>query len=420
MSARHSWYKPPALARLPPLEALASHLRPLVVEIIGSADDLTSPLNQVDIAIDRTDYSARPEDQRYVHLEMEKSTHEQTIDFSRAPEGPNRRDLFIKALTKTSGELLNLNMASDPARLVDDLPPIDTSVTDGVFVMHGIRDDGYWTSRLSKRVKERASGACVLKARTPTYGYFAMLPFLLPWIRRQKVEWFMDQYVGARALFPEAEISFIGHSNGTYLAARALRDYDDARFKNVFFAGSVVQRNYGWLPLVENGRVTKFHNVRAAKDWVVALLPKSVERLTFFDLGGAGFDGFDDAGKHQCVTQAKSFANGRHSAALAETQWDHIADFIVAGKVPDETPLEDFVPERPRWLRALADTDFFLPVIAIAVLGFLLWLAWPLLPTLAAHGVAWPRPDLTVAQAIGHSLGLAISIVVVKYVITRV
>src|SRR5437762_14376361 len=38
--------------------------------------------------------------------------------------------------------------------------------------------------------------------RTPTYGYFAMLPFVLPWIRRQKVEWFMDQYVSARAQFP--------------------------------------------------------------------------------------------------------------------------------------------------------------------------------------------------------------------------
>ena len=180
----------------------------------------------------------------------------------------------MKALSKTPEELLDMNIASDPAHLVDDLPPIDQSVTDGVFVMHGIRDDGYWTSRLAKRVKERAPGACVLKTRTPTYGYFAMLPFLLPWIRRQKVEWFMDQYVGARAQFPKAEISFIGHSNGTYLAARALRDYDDAKFKNIFFAGSVVHRNYPWLALVEDGRVHKFHNVRAAKDWVVALFPR--------------------------------------------------------------------------------------------------------------------------------------------------
>ena len=191
-------------------------------------------VNRVDVAIDRPDYSAPPNDQRYFFIEMKNSTHDQTVDFTGDPEGHNRRELFMQALTKTPGELLNLNIASDPARLVDDLPQIDPAVTHGVFVMHGIRDDGYWTNRIAKRVKERAADNCVLKARTPTYGYFAMLPFVLPWIRRQKVEWFMDQYVGARAQFPNAEISFIGHSNGTYLAARALRDYDDARFKNIF------------------------------------------------------------------------------------------------------------------------------------------------------------------------------------------
>jgi hypothetical protein len=181
-----------------------------------------------------------------------------------------------------------------------------------------------------------------------------------------------------------------------------------------------VQRNYPWLSLIESGRVKKLHNVRAAKDWVVALLPKSVEGSTFFDLGGAGFDGFEDAGKHPSITQAEKFANGQHSAAMVETQWDHIADFIVAGKVPEETPSSHFVPERPLWLRALAAMDIGLPLIAVAMPGFLLWLAWPLLPTFAADGFVWPQPDLTVPQAIVRSLSLAVSVAVLKFVVTRV
>jgi pimeloyl-ACP methyl ester carboxylesterase len=407
---------------------------PLVVQIIGAADDLTSPLNQVDIAIDRVEHSVPPRDRRYLYLEMEKSTHKQTIDFTGDPEGPNRRELFIKALTKTPDELQKLEIASNPAQLVDDLPPIDQSVTDGVFVMHGIRDDGYWTSRLAKRVKERAPEACVLKSRTPTYGYFAMLPFLLPWIRQQKVEWFMDQYVGARAQFPKADISFVGHSNGTYLAARALKDYDDAKFKNVFFAGSVVQRNYPWQEFVDNGRVSKFHNVRASKDWVVALLPKSVEGLRFFDLGGAGFDGFDQAGSRPSITQARKFANGQHSAALVETQWDHIADFILDGKVPEESPNDDFVEGSPWLLRAVAATRLVLPLLAIVLLlGVPLLFVWPLLSTLAvngvaspmlstliAHGLAWPQFGLTAPQAIGVMSGLAVYFAALKFFITRV
>jgi pimeloyl-ACP methyl ester carboxylesterase len=230
----------------------------------------------------------------------------------------------------------------------------------------------------------------------------------------------MDQYVGAKAQFPEAEISFIGHSNGTYLAARALRDYDDARFKNIFFAGSVVQRRYPWQPLVETGRVRQFHNVRAAKDWVVALLPKSVEYLPFFDLGGAGFNGFDDAGKHESVTQAKSYANGQHSAALIETQWDHIADFIVSGKVPEETPADDFRAKPPWWMRLLAVLHIGLPLVVVVALGLLAWIAWPLLQLLAAHWFGWPRPCVTVPQAVGHSFGVAAYLVGLKFVITRV
>jgi hypothetical protein len=186
-------------------------------------------------------------------------------------------------------------------------------------------------------VREQAENrGKIVRVRTPTYGYFAVLPFMLPWIRRKKVEWFMDQYVAIKAQFSNAEISYIGHSNRAYLAARGLRDYAGVVFKHVFFAGSVVQRDYDWLSLIKNHRLKKLHNVPSAADYVVALLPKSVEGLKFFDLGGAGFDGSDDAGKHDHITQPSGFAKGGHSAAIGESQWPHIAKFIIDGAVPLE------------------------------------------------------------------------------------
>jgi hypothetical protein len=56
---------------------------------------------------------------------------------------------------------------------------------------------------------------------------------------------------------------------------------------------------------VKAERVGKLHIVPAAADWVVALLPKSVERSKKIDLGGPGFDGFQDAGKHDNIIQQK-------------------------------------------------------------------------------------------------------------------
>src|SRR5262249_1127618 len=72
----------------------------LVVQIVGNSNDLSSPLNQVDIAIERPDDSTPPSDRRFFFVEMSKSTHEQAIKFTGSPEGPARRALFMAALTE--------------------------------------------------------------------------------------------------------------------------------------------------------------------------------------------------------------------------------------------------------------------------------------------------------------------------------
>ncbi len=391
---------------------------PIVVQLIGRKDNFASPFDQVDIAVDSHDFAPNPRDRRYFYLEMDNTDHEHAPIFSDTPDGQKRRGQFIASLTASPDELLEI--ASDPSLLADDSSLIETDVTDAVFIMHGIRDDGFWTHHIAKEIRERAEGAFHIRVRTPTYGYFAMLPFILPWIRRQKVEWLMDQYVSIKAQFPNAEISYVGHSNGTYLAARALKDYAAARFKHVFFAGSVVRRDYNWSDPVKSGRVCKVHNVPAAADWVVALLPKSIEWLKKFDLGGAGFDGFEQAGEVPNVTQSTGFAKGAHSAAIAENQWPHIAGFIVDGVAPPELPKEDFVATRSCWLVPLAKSHIGLPFLAL-LFGIVVpsILAWPLLQSLTGVGLEWPY-GLTIAQAIAVTFVFVGYWLLLKFIITRV
>lgn len=81
-------------------------------------------------------------------------------------------------------------------------PPGDATppVTDVLFVIHGIRDEGYWTQKIARRVisKAREEGRCVVYEAS-SYGYFPMLSFLSSRARREKVEWLMDRYTEARA-----------------------------------------------------------------------------------------------------------------------------------------------------------------------------------------------------------------------------
>jgi hypothetical protein len=130
---------------------------PIVAQLIGARDNVASPLDQVDIAVDGHDPSSEPQDRRYFFVEMANTDHEHAGVFSNTSDGDNRRNLFLKALTQPPDQLHPI--ARDPSLLADDIPQRELDVTDTVFIMHGIRDDGFWTHRIAKQVREHAKSA---------------------------------------------------------------------------------------------------------------------------------------------------------------------------------------------------------------------------------------------------------------------
>src|ERR1700682_3803415 len=73
-------------------------------------------------------------------------------------------------------------------------------------VIQGIRDMGYWTHKVGRMIqREGAATNCLFATVTASYGYFPLLPFLLPSRRRQKLHWLVDPYVAAKAAYPNAE-----------------------------------------------------------------------------------------------------------------------------------------------------------------------------------------------------------------------
>ncbi|HWB52494.1 MAG TPA: alpha/beta hydrolase [Stellaceae bacterium] len=344
--------------------------KPLVVQLLGTQDDLVGPDDAVDFAVDGTG------DGGYLYIELPETDHPAAVIFSPRPDDPNgargdgRRRRFVAALTE-SHEALE-RMSVDRRFLADTLPlAAEPGVERVVFVIHGIRDDGYWTRRIGQRVREAAEAAGLSadsnRTITATYGYFAMLPFIWPWIRREKVEWLMDQYVAAVAQYPKAQFSYVGHSNGTYLLARALQDYPAAHFHNVLFAGSVVRRDYRWKRLIDQSRIRHLVNMVATADWVVAIFPSGLEPLRGFDVGGAGFGGFKEAAIAPTISEVR-YVRGGHGAGIAERHWPGIAGYIVHGAIPASDP---DAARQSRLLRAAARVSSLLLAGIVAVFGFL-------------------------------------------------
>jgi pimeloyl-ACP methyl ester carboxylesterase len=237
--------------------AMARHRKemPLVVQVLGTIDDIVSPKDNVDLSAGKN----------FTYLEAPKSGHASMIQLDDQVAGEGRRRVFGLALIGDQAALKAEDKAEDVAdNLSDGLDDFDEELSDGagkrgevtrvVFVIHGIRDYGFWTKKIAGRAKKLGGGATECRTVTSSYGFFPMGPFVFKALRRRRVEWLMDQYVRARALYPKAVFSYMGHSNGTALLAGAMTLSPAIRFDRLVFAGSVVGGTSAGKPSSTEGR----------------------------------------------------------------------------------------------------------------------------------------------------------------------
>lgn len=326
----------------------------LIIQLLGTTDDIISPEDNVDILTGN----------KFIYLEVPASDHMSVLKMDSDKNAAVRKQVFQDALVSSAETLKQKQvMPVDDFTINEDL-----SVTDVIFVVHGIRDTGYWTQKVARRIKfEGDKVKRKFATETSTYGYFAMLPFLLPFVRRQKVEWLMDKYTENIVLYPNAKFSFVGHSNGTYLLAKALREYPMCKFENVVFAGSVVQKHFEWDQMIRNGRVSKVYNFIATSDWVVAIFPKAFQTLRLQDIGSAGFDGFTESLEESryCL----KLVSGGHGAAIDENYWSEIAQFIVNGQMPGKD--QNSGCKRSAFMKILGNIS---PIPFLVIIASLCWL----------------------------------------------
>jgi pimeloyl-ACP methyl ester carboxylesterase len=352
----------------------------LTVQLLGSVDDIVSPEDNIDLVTGS----------QFIYLDVPKTGHFNIVVMDDTPEGKRRADIFRLALKGSLEDLKKHKIFPDDQQL----PTSNSDVKHVVFVIHGIRDRGYWTKKIARKIRA-LGGNEIYATETSTYGYFPMLSFLLPVRRRDKVEWLMDQYSENLALYPDAEFHYVGHSNGTYLLAQALREYPCCRFKHVVFAGSVVPTDYDWSLIIKRRQVAKVLNFVATGDWVVAFFPKFFQVFPFMRwqaLGSAGHDGFkvckDLHLPHPYLIRASvndgdifqvEYIRGDHGAALVEDNWETIADFIVSGAVKDShlSRLKPLLSEKKVSLINLLSKVPYLVVGLILII--IIWLGWVVL-----------------------------------------
>ena len=332
---------------------------PLTVQIRGDMDDLVNSSDNIDLQAGWN----------FVYLNAPRgTTHATVIEL----DDEERRAVFLRALEQPRDTLHS-------EYIVPDLQREDASVEQVVFIVHGIRDFGGWTRRLSAVLKERAEAmGRRLETVTSSYGYFPMFRFLVFSERQKNVRWFMDRYTEVLARYPNAQaIDFVGHSNGTYLLGSALRRYRACDFGRAVCAGSVLPRDFEWDDMVTQGRIRAIRNYLTTGDWVVGIFPNLFDR--WGDIGGGGFLGFV---REPAAGNEFHYVRGSHSAAISDENLGGIAQFLLDGAlVPPPTEIRSDTQSSLVLLLSKFDWAIWLGLVAIAVGGAWLIALWvPFVP----------------------------------------
>lgn len=312
---------------------------PLTIHVFGDVDDSVSYADCRDIACAK--------DTKFITIE--NTNHINILSDLYSKNNKNQ-------LTTRGRKIKNAFVQPMDMLEVDHFPSFkeDETINRIIYILHGIRDYGKWTDDLRNALEENARHRDLdIAIVPPKYGYFPLGPFLLYRDRQKNVRKFMDEFTENFARFPQADkFDFIGHSNGTYILVSALKHYKTLKVGRVFFAGSVAPKYYKWKALIDSGRVDRVINVMANSDWVVAWFPRLFEQLAewiginqesgIFDIGSAGFRGFDDASDANRRIQNRCFVEGQHSAGINihnSSILEAISNYIVSG---DEDSLTVF------------------------------------------------------------------------------
>jgi pimeloyl-ACP methyl ester carboxylesterase len=192
---------------------------------------------------------------------------------SRSRRARKRNEAKQTAATESSSEHVNQKDA-DPKR-----------AQRVVIMIHGIRDAARWQKGFAEVLAD--SGFVPIAF---DYGWFSVIPFLFWRFRKKKIDWFVEKYTQVKRERPEAEISIVGHSFGTYLIARAMEIHAPLiKFRRVLLCGSIVRPDYSWTQMVLRKQVEEVLNDYGALDTWAALAGWVVK-----DAGPSGRIGFRD------------------------------------------------------------------------------------------------------------------------------
>jgi pimeloyl-ACP methyl ester carboxylesterase len=232
-----------------------------------------------------------------------------------------------------------------------------------IILVHGIRTFANWQQMLKAEFQNAG-----LKVESTNFDFFDLIRFLVPlkYFRRKKIDQVLKQLRQARGLHPDAKISVLAHSFGSYIVAEILAAEPDIIIHRLVLCGSIVPSDHPFVQQLGPRIRTHVVNDVGSRD----IWPALANSITT-GYGHTGTYGFRVPG-----VEDRWFKGFKHSDFLTpdfcRKYW---VPFFKEGVV--STDATRCIDSPPLWLQAASVPVLKIKVVVpFLVLGTLIWWKW--------------------------------------------
>lgn len=219
-----------------------------------------------------------------------------------------------------------------------------------VVLIHGIRTHAVWQERLAESLNLIPN----VEAYPIGYGFFDALRFLSPVAtRKYPISRVTRELRTLRADNPDADISVVAHSFGTYIISEILNEETDIRFHRIQLCGSIIDIKYRWDKVKSRIKGQVVNDAGTKDIWPV------IASVVTWGFGSSGTFGFKTASVRDRYYHCghSDFFEENHM----ETYW---IPLIVDGEIKPS-----------KWTSSRSSPGFFIAFINIVPLKSLLFLS---------------------------------------------
>lgn len=235
--------------------------------------------------------------------------------------------------------------------------PRNASKNQIVILVHGIRDFALWQDSIRSTLEDAGFAVEAIN-----YGRFNLVEFLLPfsYFRNRAVATVWRQIRIVRQNNPQARISVVAHSFGTFVISHLMKENFDIEFYRIVFCGSVVAYDFEFEQIQNRFSPPILNEVGTRDVW-----PAIADSVTW-GYGSAGTYGF-----RRPLVRDRWHNKARHGYFLDRVFCQRFwVPFLKEGQIIPNAE----VPERPRaWLQTLSifKIKYLLGILVILFAVFL-------------------------------------------------